>query len=413
MQREKVNKRIISFSLTLIMILSIFSLNFAVNADTKEDYQKKIVELEKQQQELNQKLTETRNEQTKLNEYQGYIDQNIRKTEEQLDLILLQIDRYTDEIDSLEKDMEKKQGEIDEGIETLKKRIRSMYVTGDYAKLSILLEAKDFGDFLSRVKIIESISKHDNNLIDKIRDDKQLLKENQELLVEKKAIADSNRAQVTEKQNNLRLLYEENRQILIKLSNIESETAGNLQQIEGDLTHYEDEIVRIIQEERDRANYDGGDDDVGIGPPRPGIPGYPGKTVFDGTFLWPVPHTKNITSGFGARWGRTHKGIDIAGGGDYGRNIVASAPGTVIYANNNTDGSGYGKYIIIEHSTYNGHTYQTLYAHGSALLVGYGTKVKSGDIIARIGSTGNSTGPHLHFEVRVDGSARNPSSYVS
>lgn len=125
-----------------------------------------------------------------------------------------------------------------------------------------------------------------------------------------------------------------------------------------------------------------------------------------GRFMWPVPYTRNITSGYGYRWGSFHSGIDIAAGGCYGKAIVASDSGTVTWAG--YDSSGYGNYVIINH----GNGYSTLYGHCSSLYVSRGQHVGKGQTIAAIGSTGYSTGPHLHFEVRSGGSRLNPNNFV-
>lgn len=130
------------------------------------------------------------------------------------------------------------------------------------------------------------------------------------------------------------------------------------------------------------------------------------KGVPSGKFLWPVPSLHTITSPFGSRWGEFHKGIDISGSAAYGSTIVASDGGVVALAGWN---DGYGKCVIINHL--NGKS--TLYGHCSALLVSGGEAVSRGQPIAKIGSTGNSTGSHLHFEVIVDGSNVNPLKYVS
>lgn len=126
-----------------------------------------------------------------------------------------------------------------------------------------------------------------------------------------------------------------------------------------------------------------------------------------GTFSWPVPYTHNITSYYEWRWGRMHWGIDISAGGVYGQAITASDGGTVVFAGDK--GDGYGNYVIIDH----GNGYQTLYAHCSSLAVSYGQYVSKGDTIAYVGSTGNSTGPHLHFEVIYNSNKLNPLQFVS
>lgn len=126
-----------------------------------------------------------------------------------------------------------------------------------------------------------------------------------------------------------------------------------------------------------------------------------------GEFLWPVPYTHYITSPFGPRWGTIHKGIDISWSGIHGQDIVASDSGTVTWAG--YDNSGYGYYVIIDH----GNGYKTLYGHACAVYVSIGDKVRKGDTIAGVGSTGYSTGDHLHFEIIKNGVEMDPQLYVS
>ena len=120
-------------------------------------------------------------------------------------------------------------------------------------------------------------------------------------------------------------------------------------------------------------------------------------------FAYPV-NSPNISSGYGARWGRTHKGIDFAE--STGTNIYASAPGTVTFSGWNTGGFGY--LVIISH----GNGVQTYYAHCSSLVAKVGQNVSQGQLIAKVGNTGRSFGAHLHFEIRVNGVAYNPALYL-
>lgn len=129
--------------------------------------------------------------------------------------------------------------------------------------------------------------------------------------------------------------------------------------------------------------------------------------VASGEFTWPVPTISNITSGFGARWGTNHMGLDISGGSSYGHTIVAADAGTVSYVK--MDNFGYGYHLEISHKD----GMSTMYAHTSEILVKAGEKVAKGQPIARIGSTGDSTGAHLHFEVHKNGVAVNPIDYVT
>ncbi|MPZ74734.1 MAG: peptidoglycan DD-metalloendopeptidase family protein, partial [Nitriliruptorales bacterium] len=118
---------------------------------------------------------------------------------------------------------------------------------------------------------------------------------------------------------------------------------------------------------------------------------------------WTWPARGPLTSGFGYRWGRMHEGIDI--GAASGAPIYAASGGTVSYAGSM---SGYGNLVLVDH----GGGTVTAYAHQSAILVGVGARVGAGQQIGRVGSTGQSTGPHLHFEVRVGGSPRDPMAYL-
>lgn len=127
------------------------------------------------------------------------------------------------------------------------------------------------------------------------------------------------------------------------------------------------------------------------------------------SFVWPAPGTTVITSGVGPRWGTSHNGIDISSGNAYGQPIVAAADGKVTVACHSGWGGGYGIHCYIDH----GNGYVTRYGHMSQLLVGLNQTVKQGQQIGKIGSTGDSTGPHLHFEMRYNGAVVDPENYVN
>ncbi len=137
------------------------------------------------------------------------------------------------------------------------------------------------------------------------------------------------------------------------------------------------------------------------------VPSESGSGSASGSFIWPVSHTHNITSYMEWRWGRMHNGLDIAGGDDYGQPFMASDGGTVVWAGD--DGGGYGNYVMIDH----GNGYMTVYGHASSLACSTGDYVSQGQVIGYVGSTGNSTGPHLHFEIRLNGEYQDPLNYVS
>ena len=124
-------------------------------------------------------------------------------------------------------------------------------------------------------------------------------------------------------------------------------------------------------------------------------------------FAWPLPYTHTLTSTFGTRWGRLHGGLDISARGVYGQPIYASASGTVTITGG--DNRGYGNYVIIDH----GSGYTTLYGHCSSLVAVTGQYVNQGDLIGYVGSTGWSTGSHLHFGLKVNNIWRDPMLYYT
>ena len=132
-----------------------------------------------------------------------------------------------------------------------------------------------------------------------------------------------------------------------------------------------------------------------------------GSGVATSEFIWPVTFTHNITSPYGERWGTFHNGIDIAGEVSYGQDILASDGGIVTRAGDLND--GYGNYVIVDH----GNGYKTLYAHASKLCVQVGQRVSKGQKLGEIGSTGFSTGPHLHFEILYNNKNIDPNKFVS
>jgi murein DD-endopeptidase MepM/ murein hydrolase activator NlpD len=131
----------------------------------------------------------------------------------------------------------------------------------------------------------------------------------------------------------------------------------------------------------------------------------PKLLIGTGNFAWPVPSSTIITSGFGQRWGRAHEGIDIAG--KVGSHIVSSADGVVVYSGSEI--GGYGNITVIAHK--NG--FFSIYAHAKTNFTRPGQRVYKGQVISQIGMTGRTTGPHLHFEIRKNGEAIDPSSFLA
>ena len=269
--------------------------------------------------------------------------------------------------------------------ELLETRLVAMYETGDMSYLDLLFNSKSISEFLSNYFLIEEITKADTELLKTVESEKKFNKELKENLDTKKLIFIASRE--TREKNTIALenmgIIKNN--ILKKLS--EEELA--LQQ---EIEEYQKQIAEIETEIRLLALANIGEEYVG------------------GTMAWPVPGYTRITSQFGMRTHpitgvyKLHTGVDI--GAPMGAQFIAANDGIVTYAGWST---AYGNMVIIDH----GGGITTLYAHGSELLVSVGDTVYQGHPVLKVGSTGYSTGPHAHFEVRINGEYVEPLDYIT
>jgi murein DD-endopeptidase MepM/ murein hydrolase activator NlpD len=263
----------------------------------------------------------------------------------------------------------------------LNKRIRDIYQNGQLSYLDVLFGANDFGDFTTRMDLLQRIMNKDIELIVKVKAER-------ELILQKKAELESDKAAILQLENAAK---EKKRIIESSKKEREAVLASAVNERDTAEQSYQEllETSRKI-EQMIRRNQ--------------GSNGPSGS----GAMMWPTDATE-ITSPYGWRThpifgtSRYHSGIDI--GADYGDSVRAADSGVVIYADWM---GGYGKAVIVDH----GNGISSLYAHNSELLVGEGQRVRKGEVISRVGSTGYSTGPHLHFEVRQNGSPVSPMDYL-
>ncbi|MGM9517665.1 MAG: murein hydrolase activator EnvC family protein [Acidaminococcus sp.] len=264
------------------------------------------------------------------------------------------------------------------------KRLRDIYENGQVNYIDVLLGSTDFRDFASRMYLLQRVIRRDFNLIDTLNTQKQALEHQKAILDDNKRELDAIHAEATAEQKIIaqktverQALYEQALAEKAKLDAEYEELQRNSQEITA-------MIQRMEEEGRLAAQAHG-----------------------SGQFMWPV--NGEITSPFGWRvhpiWGTQifHAGLDI--GADYGEPVHAADSGTVVYAGWM---GGYGNAVMIDH----GGGLVTLYGHNSSITVGEGQQVGKGETIALAGSTGNSTGPHCHFEVRVHGEVTNPLQYL-
>lgn len=352
---------------------------------SKEDIQSEVEKLDKQLNEISGKVKELESRLSKKR-------QEIADTESALNKA---------------KEQEKKQ------YRNMKKRIQFMYENGQTSYVEMLLSADSFTDFLNAVEYITQISQYD----------RKMLKEYQNMQV---TIADTQKTLETDYASlqSLQAKVQEEKQAVAAL---ESAKKGELNDVADDLTDaqtvakaYEaeiqaqNEVIAQIQAaqkraaEQQAAQQQAQAAEENQNTAQNTTP--PGNGQSTGSMMWPCPSSKRVTSDYGPRTSPTngassnHKGIDI--GAAYGADIVAADGGTVLVATYSSSG---GNYVIIDH----GGGLCTVYMHASSLTVSAGQTVSKGQVIAKVGSTGISTGNHLHFGVTLNGVYVSPWGYVS
>ena len=462
MSRVGLMKKMLAFSLALITAFtvmtggkqSIVSEESAVatsseakkNAAEIKKAQEDIKDLESQQEVLDEKIKKAQEgiaseqeEQESINQQIDVVEQTIYKYDQTIQKYNEDIEALTESIEESEKNIEKKQEEIEQGIEDFKKRIRVLYITGSDSYTDILMGSKDFYDMLMRIELVKRVANHDNEMIDNLVElkkeyeaEKKTLEENKldlEDKLEKQEAAKENQEKQKEK---LESLYDQSKEHEEQLKKDEASYVKNKEAIEAERAEFEADLQELykeqeaikakeeaerqlaLQQQQQQTN-NGTTNNTQQGSTNNSDHGYSDKSMF----TWPVPGYYHITYGVGWRWGAYHQGIDISSNGIRGAKICAAASGTVIrvvngcthdYAKNGSCGcgGGYGNYCIIDH----GNGYWTLYGHSEYITVTQGQYVNQGDVLGTVGSTGYSTGPHLHFEVRLNGIAQNPSNYV-
>jgi len=347
-------------------------------------------DLEEQLNDLQEKAAQ---QQEITNEAQARVDnlsEKLRVLQEEVDAATSEYNDVKGRLDKVQSDiydntelLNKTEKELKAKNKKLAKRVRDIYINGQISYVDVLFGAKDFSDFLTRMDILKRIIKHDYDLIMKVKADREIVMNTKAKLEKDKADVELLVADAEIKQKNM-LDKKQAQQVLLDKAEYDRDVS---QQAYEEIMAASQEITRMIQ----RSQMVGGSY-VASG---------------SGAMIWPL--NGPITSEFGWRthpiFGtqRYHSGLDI--GGDYGLPIAAAASGTVIHAGWI---SGYGYTVIIDH----GGGITTLYGHNESLLVGEGESVSQGQTIALCGSTGNSTGPHCHFEVRENGEPVSPYSYL-
>ena len=381
-------KKILSSTIAVALICSLTVVSFA---ETSAYYSN-------QKNEANANASQA---QGKIDELEGEIDSVLQEVADLTSQILQyenEIEQLNTRLNALEKSIKEKQAELEEKKKTLENRLVAMYMKKETTFLDVVLSG-ELMNFISNQNLIKQAASYDNSLIEEVEALKKTLEsERQEVVTIK-----SEKQQKTAQLQNLKSQKQEKAS---KLTEEQKEMEKKLSEYKAQAEQYAAlERQAIAKEEAARAAAAAAKNSGSSS----SNSGTVTSTYKGGKLGWPCPASSRITSQYGYRilFGVRdfHTGIDIGAG--TGSNIVAAESGTVILAAYGWNG-GYGNYIIINHG--NGVT--TRYAHASALYVSAGQTVSKGQVIAAVGTTGNSTGPHLHFEVRINGAHQNPLNYL-
>ena len=398
------NKKAVPFmAVALCVVILISSISMGALASTARrapagsPYQTQIdnlnarmAELETEERALQTHIANARGEIQQETVRRDSIDQQIRITRDQITLISQRIDVQEQYIEAQIAEIAEKQAEIDANHALFLARTRAQFVQNDTSTLGLVLGVDSFVSFLTTTDTMVRIADHDQRLTQTLTAQRRDMEEAQAKLEEHLEELEADRNLEEEKRRAYNVQREAANLRIQDLDRREREFTANLEAsraMRAQMRRELDEIFARI--EWSQNPYVGGE------------------------MAWPVPGHYRITSEFGSRFGGAdfHTGIDIAGSGGsiHGATVVAANSGTVRFTNwSHTPGRGYGIYLIIDH----GGGVSTLYAHLSNISVNVGDVVVRGDPIGNVGSTGWSTGPHLHFEVRHSGRAVNPRPYI-
>ena len=378
------------FSVVLVLILIIFSFclySFAENQNTIiTDLQTQQKEIQNQMQQSNQDLTDVQDELTENL-------QQIQKLDEKIETAQTELEQLNKKITELTKTTEKLQEKLKIITDKYKKqkklvesRLVAMYEAGETEYLDVILSSRDLSDFLSSYATLSELATYDRDLLDNIEEKKGIIEIVNERLSEnlsQLSIMKKNQETDTKILQNTKTVREK---YIAKLSTQEQEIQAKIDEYKAQFEQVNKEILEVALSQGLSADYIGGE------------------------MAWPVPGYTKITSNYGMRVHpitgvyKLHTGVDISA--PIGANFVAANDGIVTKAYYN---SAYGNMVMIDH----GGGISTLYAHGSEILVQVGQTVSRGEPILKVGSTGYSTGPHAHFEVRINGIVTNPIEYIT
>ena len=380
---------ILAFVIAFLAVGQFLAVSSHVEAATDANLQameNKLDALKKQKNEISKKLTAAKNNKAEAVKYKSYIDQQMNIVYEEVTTINELISSLDSKVKDKEAEIKAAKTERNKQLENFKQVMLLTYEGGNASYIEMVLNAENFYDFLTRVERVSSLMDYCNTVMEEMK-----TLENK-LNIAKEDLETSLNAQLEYKEE---LILRE-----AELETLQAENETYLKNLEKDISGYQSTYNSYAEEEKKI--------DAEIEKYLKELQEKENSAYVGGEFIWPVPRSwSRISSPYGWRTlnGKRehHNGIDIPA--SKGTKIYASNGGKVITA---TWHYSYGNYVIIDH----GGGKATLYAHASKLNCKVGDKVKQGDVIAYVGTTGHSTGNHLHFEVRINGAKQNPLNYV-
>ncbi len=386
---KKISMLVLAAVLCFTLFASLFAETNEAEAATDATVaalEAKITSLQSQKKDMQKKINAAKNERAEAYEYKNYIDSQLNLTTEEISTIDALIKELDTKIAEKENEITAASKSIEEQYNNFKQIMRLSYEEGNASYIELVLGADDFYDFLVRIEQVSALMEYSTGLLNEYKKSKEELENAKRSLETSKSDQLIYKEELDAKQDELDALQAENEAFLETVSkNISSYTASynKFAKAEEELDRELENYLKELQA-KENAAYVGGE------------------------FMWPVPLSwKSISSGYGNRTlggvKEFHRGIDIPA--SKGTDIYAANGGKVVTAKFH---SSYGNYVVIDH----GGGKSTLYAHATKLNCKVGDAVKRGDVVAFVGTTGNSRGYHLHFEVRINGAHTNPLSYV-
>ena len=358
--------------------------SYAGNANTQK-YEEQIQELEKTQKELLAKINSLENEASATLENKQYMDSLVTTISTKIQTAEALCSELEAQIAQTQADIEEHEKLIEASTEKIKERMRANHEEGNASYLSVILGAEGVDDFLSRVERVNTILEYDKKTLAEYETEKAALETKRSELEASKALQEETLANLNSDKSEYERLSNEAASYFNQLSSDKAAATAEYNKAKAEEEALDAQLQAMLAQIANQNS---------------------SQVTAEGEFMWPLPSGGYISCYFGDYdpGGRPHYAMDIAIAA--GTPIYASNDGTVVTA---TWHSSYGNYVVIDH----GEGRSTLYAHCSGLAVSAGQSVSKGQVIGYVGSTGYSTGNHLHFEFRINGQKVNPANYVS